>query len=123
MKKVYIAGKISGLERDEYLANFAKAEELLRAIGYEPVNPTRFIVCRWQWLYRIVGYNLTLLYDLWHLLRCHHIYKIPGWHESHGANMESCAAYHFGIFPLPERERGRIDKKMCKFMEKRATAG
>lgn len=119
MKKVYISGKISGLERDVYLAHFAKAEELLKAQGYKVVNPTKMPPCRWPWLYKLMDYNLTLLYDIWLMMGCDHIYKIPGWRESPGSNIESCAAYHLNIWPLMRKERDKIDLKLAKaFSEK-----
>lgn len=37
MKKVYIAGRITGT--DDYRERFAKAEEEARVRGYEPINP------------------------------------------------------------------------------------
>lgn len=101
-KKVFISGKISGRPRAEYLAEFRAAEERLRAMGYRVSNPTRTLVCRWPLLYRLLGYNLTLLLDLWLLMRCDFIYKLPGWKRSRGANIESCVAYHFKIWTFRE---------------------
>ena len=67
MKRVYISGQMSGLPREEYLARFEKAEELLRGEGYDVVNPAKLLPSRWPWLYRLMGYKLTLMYDLWKL--------------------------------------------------------
>lgn len=128
-KKVYISGQISGLEREAYMARFAKAESLLRDGGYRVVNPTRVWVCRCERLWKFLAwrtsehtiYALTLLYDLWLLMRCDLIYKIPGWRESHGANIESCVAYHLKIWQLPTKQRERIDKKMAKMIERQNT--
>ena len=73
-------------------------------------------------LERVVGkewaYRLVLLYDIILLLTCDRIYKIPGWRESRGANIESCFSYHFHIWFLPTEKRERIDKKLAKAMEK-----
>ena len=120
-KRCYISGPISGVPREVYMARFAKAAELLRARGYEPVNPTLFLVCRCPWLYKVVGYHLTLLYVLWRLTKCPLIYKMPGWKESPGANIESAWAYNTGAWTLPIKVREDIDKRMAKFMEKRPT--
>lgn len=116
MKRVYISGQMSGLPREEYIARFAKAEELLRQEGFDVMNPTRLLPCRWSWLYRLMGYRLTLMYDLWRLSKCDLIYKMPGWKESHGANIESCWAFHTGIFNVPLKLRERLDKKMAKYI-------
>ena len=118
-KRVYISGQMSGLPREEYLARFAKAESLLRQEGFAVVNPARLLPSRWPWLYRLMGYRLTLLYDLWRLSHCDLIYKIPGWKESHGANIESCWAYHQNICLLYTKTREKIDKKMAKFIDRK----
>ena len=117
-RKVYISGPITGLPREEYMAGFRKAELQLRDRGYRVCNPTSKPPCRWHWLYRIMGYELTLLYDLWLLTRCDLIYKIPGWRDSKGANIESCVAYHLGIWPIPKKQRDKIDLKVAKAMGK-----
>lgn len=122
-KRVYISGQMSGLPREEYLARFAKAESLLKQEGFAVVNPARLLPSRWPWLYRTMGYRLTLLYDLWHLSRCDLIYKIPGWKESHGANIESCWAYHMNICLLYTKTREKIDKKMAKFIDRQWERG
>ena len=116
MNRVYISGPITGLEREEYFARFARAEEILQEEGYTTLNPTRLLPSRWPWLYRLMGYRLTLLYDLWRLSKCDLIYKMPGWKESHGANIESCWAYNNGIFSVPRLQREAIDKRMVKFI-------
>lgn len=116
MKKVYISGRISGLPREQYMQMFFIAASMLKKKGYNPVNPTRFLMCRWPWLYRLLGYNLTLLIDLWMLMRCDLIYKIPGWQQSKGANIESCVAYHFKIWPMSKDVVSKIDKRLEKMI-------
>ena len=118
-KRVYISGGMTGIPREQYIELFRRAEESLRAQGYHKiVNPIRVWACRWPWLYRIVGYRLTLLYDLWLLMRCDLIYKLPGWRDSKGANIESCVAYHFKIWPVPQSDIKKLDKQLAKLMEK-----
>ena len=117
--RVYISGPMSNLSREQYLELFKRAEQSLRSQGYHKiVNPIRVWACRWPWLYKIVGYHLTLLYDLWLLMRCDQIYKLPGWRDSKGANIESCVAYHFKIWPVPENQTKKLDKRMAKLIEK-----
>ena len=100
MKKIYISGPISGLERSEYLARFAKAESLLADNGYRVVNPCKFLVCRWQW-------------------RCDYIYLLPGWKDSKGATIESFFAWHIGVYRLTEKERKPVDLKIAKWIARR----
>lgn len=108
-------GKVSA----ENLLLFWKAEDLLRDHGYDDVvNPVRVWACKFPWLYRMVGYRLTLLYDIWLLMRCTHIYKLPRWQQSRGANIESCVAYHFKICPVPQSDIKKLDKRLAKLQEK-----
>ena len=113
---------MSKLPREEYMAHFAKAEKELRDAGYATVNPARFLVCKFEWLYRLLGYRLTLLYDLWRLSCCDLIYKIPGWQESHGAQIESAWAWNTHMWAVPPSLRRRIDKRVAKFIEKHRRA-
>lgn len=126
-KRVYISGPMSNLTRDQYMELFRWAEQSLRAQGYmKVVNPIRVWACRWPWLWKVLtditseqtAYTLVLLYDLWLLSRCDLIYKLPGWQESRGANIESCVAYHFKIWPVPQSVIGRLDKRLAKLVEK-----
>lgn len=111
--RVYISGAITGLQREQYIELFTVAEQELRKRGYyKIVNPIRVWACRWPWLYRIFGYRLTLLYDLWLLMHCHVIYKIPGWQSSHGANIESCVAYHLKIWPIFKEDIPHLDQQL-----------
>ncbi len=118
MKKVYLSGQISGLPREQYMKYFAEAERLLTKEGFKVVNPTRFFMCKYECVYRLLGYRLTLLYDLWRLMRCDLIYKLPGWKQSRGANIESCVAYHFKIWPVTKQDTAKLDKKLAKLQEK-----
>ena len=118
MDTVYLSGKISGLSRATYMAHFAHAEELLRREGYRVVNPTRFAVCRWPWLYRLIGYEATLLYDIWRMTHCHRIFLIPGWRDSRGARIESFTAHVLGIYRLPSGKKEQLEKEMKEWMEK-----
>jgi len=90
--RIYISGPISGIDRKVYLANFANAEQHLKAQGYEVLNPTRLPPSRWLFIYKMLGYRLTLLYDLWHLFKCDGITMLAGWEQSRGARMEKATA-------------------------------
>lgn len=92
--RVYISGPMSGLDRELYLKMFRRAEQSLRSQGYtRVVNPIRVWACRWPWLYRILGYRLTLAYDLWLLSRCDAIYMVgTDWQQSRGARLERLKA-------------------------------
>ena len=116
--RVYISGPMSGIPRNHYIERFQLVERLLRAEGYRKiVNPIRVWSCRFEWLYRIVGYRLTLLYDIWLLTRCQRIYKMPGWKDSHGAQIESCVAYNLDIFLLAKPVRNKINDEIVNLIK------
>lgn len=100
-RRIYISGPMSGLPRKEYLLNFAATHVMLEACGYEVVSPTQLAPCRWPWLYRLLGYRLTLAYDIYHLRRCTHIYMMPGSEHSKGARLERLTARRLNIQLLP----------------------
>lgn len=55
-------------------------------------------VVRNPWLYKIVGYRLTLAYDLWLLKHCTHIHMVgDDWRQSRGARLERMKARQWGI--------------------------
>lgn len=101
-RRIYISGPMSGLPREDYMLNFAATQVMLEACGYEVVSPTQLAPCRWPWLYRLLGYRLTLLYDLWHLMRCDGIYMLDGWQQSRGAKTERAVAEAFGLAVIDE---------------------
>ena len=96
-EKVYLSGAISGRDRKDYLTQFADAENYLRQLGYKVCNPTKALPCRFLWIYKLLGYKLTLIYDLWLLSRCDKIYMLSGSENSKGAFLEKVAAETFGI--------------------------
>ena len=108
-KKVYISGAITGWKRETYMARFQKAEELLTDYGYKPVNPTNFFICKHLWAYKLIGYILALLYDLWQLSKCEYIYVIPFSSNSHGVNIEQNFAENLNIETLPHEIKSKID--------------
>lgn len=112
---IYISGPISGVRREVFMERFAAAEKSLRSLGYvNIVNPTRLWVCRFPWLYKLLGYKLTLFIDLWLLTRCRLIYKMPDWRDSRGAQIESCVAYHFNTWTVNKQQREIVDDAVKK---------
>ena len=90
---------MSGVPRQQYMEMFRWAEQSLRDRGYQRiVNPIRVWACRCPWLYRIVGYRLTLWYDIQLLKRCDYIYMVgKDWKQSRGARLERLKARRCGI--------------------------
>jgi len=69
--------------------------------GHHVVNPADTLIARHPWLYKIVGYRVTLAFDLWLLKHCTHIYMVgDDWHLSRGARLERLKAWKWGIKEL-----------------------
>lgn len=81
--KIYIAGKITGLDPARAATMFAAAEHLIHNLGHEPLNPMRLVD-------QTEGrpYNNYLHDALRHLLRADAVYMLPNWLGSTGARIE-----------------------------------
>lgn len=92
VKRIYIAGPMSGLPGYNFPA-FHAAAETWRAHGYEVVNPAENndTSQSYEWYIRraILG-----------LLECDTIVMLPGWERSHGARMEHAIATNLGMTML-----------------------
>lgn len=90
-KKVYISGKITGLEEAEYKRNFNTAELWLTGLGYDVVNPVAYPpIPNGSWT-DYMRRDIKLLMD------CDYIYMLDGWTESTGAKTEFRLAVEIGI--------------------------
>ena len=78
---VYISGPITGVEN--YLFNFNKAEEYLKDLGYQVINPARFNAVLPE-----LDYEQYMKVDFALLDLCDSIYMLDGWRDSKGANRE-----------------------------------
>lgn len=83
--KVYISGKISGLDLEEAKQRFLQAEEFLVGLGIQAVNPLKNgLSVDDDWIKHLCR-DIELLHE------CSHIYMMDGWQESTGA----CIEYDF----------------------------
>lgn len=92
---------MSGLPADTWRWRFATVQIIMEIRGHKVVNPADTIIARHPWLYKIVGYRLTLAYDLWLLKHCTHIHMLGNdWRLSRGARLERMKARQWGIEEL-----------------------
>ncbi|MEG1572804.1 MAG: DUF4406 domain-containing protein [Bacteroidales bacterium] len=81
-KRVYIAGKITGLPYQAVFCKFEAASNRLQKAGYKPVSPIDICEEGWSWArcMRVCVEELTT--------NCDGIYLLPDWHDSPGAKIE-----------------------------------
>ena len=90
MKKVYIAGKITGIEKEAY-SLFVEAELKLMKRGYEVINPMKLQHNHDKTWASYMKECIT------ELISCDLIYPLPNWSESHGATLEMNIAKELNI--------------------------
>ncbi len=91
MKKCYIAGKISGLPKEVYEANFRQAALEVKALGYDPVLPIDLPHDHDK------SWEAHMKEDLKAMLDCQAVYMMEGWAGSRGAVIENSLAYDLNI--------------------------
>lgn len=92
--KVYLSGRMSGIPERIWRERFKLNENTLqRLFGYEVINPADTIISRHLWLYRLIGYRLTLWYDLQLMKKCDAVVMVGlDWMLSRGARLERMKA-------------------------------
>ena len=95
MRRVYVAGPMSGLPEFNYPAFFDAAKRL-RALGYEVACPAEVDAGDqerdWAWYMR---------QDLHLLIDCDAVVTLPDWQRSRGASLEVFVAAQLGLDVLP----------------------
>ena len=99
--KIYIAGKITGME-EEAERLFQQAEDRLTEMGYEVVNPMKLPHDHdKQWLSYMIE-CLTALKE------CDAIFMLPNWMDSAGAGIEFTCAIRSKIIFLFSYSEAKI---------------
>ena len=85
-KKIYISGKITGLDPKRSWMNFLKIEIDYTRLGIQVVNPMSK-----KYFFNRIGklpWAVYMFFDIILLLGCRGIYLQPNWEESKGARIE-----------------------------------
>lgn len=94
--RIYLSGKITGLEKEVYTKQFARAESFYKTSGFDVINPVTIGEAvlknnpKAKW-------NDFMQEDLKALRTCTHIVLLEGWEESKGAKMEKAEAEKMGL--------------------------
>jgi len=80
--KVYISGRISGLDKTQAEVRFYAAQRFLESLGHEVFNP--FDNC----LAEDATWSDHMVADIRMLFEADAIYMLPDWRESTGARIE-----------------------------------
>lgn len=79
--RLYISGPMTGYVDYNFPA-FFEAEEAVRSLGHDPVNPaTRGVQPGWEW-------EDYLRADIRDLMTCDGVVTLPNWRNSRGARFE-----------------------------------
>ena len=97
MSKIYISGKITGIE-SEALLLFAKAEKELQSKGHETVNPMALNHNHDKTWHSYMKEDIKALCD------CDTIYMLANWRDSKGAIIEMEIANMIGLKVIYEAE-------------------
>jgi hypothetical protein len=79
--RVYIAGKVTGEKYAECVKKFSSRAEILRAQGYEVVNPMEIVP-------EGTGWKDAMKLCISELMNCDAYYMLPDWRYSKGAKIE-----------------------------------
>ena len=90
MNRIYISGKISGIE-SEAPALFQAAENYLNSVGYEAVNPMKIEPKHDK------SWSSFMREDIKELCDCDEIYMLCNWKTSEGAKLELYIAEKLGL--------------------------
>ena len=86
MKRIYIAGPMTGLPDLNFPA-FHRAAAILRAAGYEAINPAEINPDP------TAGWEACMRADIAELVKCDGVALLPGWERSRGASLEAHIAH------------------------------
>lgn len=106
-QRVYIAGPITGIERQAVIDRFSHAERQLTLLGFRAVNPARHLSCvrsdgdSWGfWMRRCIA----------ELMTCNAIMMLDGWQASRGARLEHRIASELGLAILTMDELSQLSE-------------
>jgi hypothetical protein len=90
--RIYISGKISGLDYEVAKGYFDLVEEKLRTAGHVPINPCNIVPPNPN-----PDWKAYMVADIEALMNCDAIIMLENWRDSKGAKIEHAIAEHLGL--------------------------
>ena len=106
MKRIYIAGKISGENLEHTIKKFGDYAYDIHKQGNEPINPIKLHTCNCEFgscgMCNELGiikreHSDYMKIDIAEMVTCHEIHMLPDWKDSKGATIEHDLAEKLGI--------------------------
>ena len=108
--KVYISGPITGLEKDDYMENFKRAQELIEAAGCKAINPAAVN----ERLPEGTTHEEYMEMSITMMDMCDAIYLLKGWEESTGATIEFVNAIKRKMIIIFQKPNIKCQDRMYK---------
>lgn len=89
MKRIYISGKITGLDIKVAEQLFQQAASSIKDLGHIPVNPMEIVPYNPAW-----SWEKYMLADIELIFGCDALYMLENWQQSKGAKIEHAVAVH-----------------------------
>lgn len=94
--RIYLSGKITGLDKEVYSRQFERAETFYKTSGFDVINPVKIgeEILKQN---PSATWNDFMKEDIQALKTCTHIALLEGWEESKGAKVEKAEAKKLGL--------------------------
>jgi hypothetical protein len=89
-RTAYVAGKITGLPKEDVQSKFNQISSRLTGMGYHVVSPMAVLDDTQTW-------NDAVRDDIKKMLECDEVHLLPDWQESRGAQLERDIALRLGM--------------------------
>lgn len=89
-RRVYVAGKVTGLPKEQVKTKFNLITSKLNGLGYQVVNPVAITN-------DVPSWDDALRNDIKKMLECDELHMLPDWQESRGAQLERDIAIRLGM--------------------------
>jgi hypothetical protein len=89
-RRVYVAGKVTGLPKEQVKTKFNQITNKLHSLGYQVVKPVAITDEAPNW-------DDAMRNDIKKMLECDELHMLPDWQESRGAQLERDIAIRLGM--------------------------